>query len=130
PAAAARRAAVPGHSRGRWYRSPVQDLTADPGGVEAVRAQDLVVAAALRHLRHADLLDARRRLRSLVGERGKHGVALAPGDVVVVERDDLSATGDLCEPRAVDVAEPRERNEARLDPVLGEQVGRVPPRGD
>src|SRR6187551_3420095 len=46
-----------GRSRGRWYRPVCQHLAADALCIEAVRAQGLVVAAALRHLGDADLLD-------------------------------------------------------------------------
>ena len=102
------------------------DGCGDASSIEPVRRQDLVVLPAPRDLRDPDLRDAGSRCRHLFGEGREHGVALPAGDVVVVERDDGRAVGDVGEPRAVDVAQPRQRDDARLDPVLGEQLRGVP----
>ena len=49
---------------------------------------------------------------------------------MVVERDDRRVAGDLREPGAVDVAQPRQRDEAGLDAFAREQVGRMPAADD
>ena len=82
--------------------------------VEPVRAQHLVVRAAGR-----DALDRPHRATGPAVQRGAHRVALAAARDVVVEHDDRRVARDLGEPRAVDVAQPRQRHDRDVAQPIG-----------
>src|SRR3954451_24619726 len=73
---------------------PLRDAVA----VEAVRAEDLVVLAALGYLVYSDLVQPGRRPGRIRGERRENCVPKTAGKVVVVEGDDRRVVGDVGHP--------------------------------
>ena len=56
--------------------------------------EHLLVRAALRQLRHADPHDARRRLQSELGDRGREHLTLSAVHVMIVERNHQTPIAD------------------------------------